>query len=668
MSAQSGNDPSLDWPVSIYLLKDLFLVPPDSGVNDKNYAYVNPRVMAIPPLDRPANLKVLTIDEKDFTHGSVKEPAQSVIWLEEAPVELTASFLSEIKQAVESGATLVFSGNTMPLLSAYAAATSGKPFDEASIHPDIFFEDFENGYDKWSQTDEAFGLKPARGPYANQQPISGFTGNGFANSYAHGDGPTGKLTSQTFTIERNFVRFLIGGGHFETTQMRFIVDGKIVRAASGQNDEHLRQMTWNVTEFRGQTAHIEIVDEYRNGWGHIMVDEIVFSDWPGDRAVLPILEELLPVHFSGVQTAVNEKGDSEITLENPDSPPVLKTIAGLDQYERNGKVFLIAGQILDPTNTYSSRLRQTAYATLCSLVGANYVVTQGQSAKEPGFGTLALAVLKREATCLTSFTDWDEVWKQFQEHGHFSKLRPGAASLPTAPGETTNCALATSVTVPAGATVEVPFLLAWHYPNKYSVPGEWMGCHYATQWPNARAVIEEAIANYETLRVRTEVFRQTFYDSTLPYWLLDAVTANSAIIRHIGVVFRIANGDIYGWEGSNGSCDPTCTHVWGYEQALAHLFPDLEREMRRIDYLHQQKADGGINNRTSVPSPLHPTGEHPFTDGHASCILKAYREALNSPDDAFFVEYWPHVKKAVEYLITRDALSARRATEGNFAG
>ncbi len=135
------------------------------------------------------------------------------------------------------------------------------------------------------------------------------------------------------------------------------------------------------------------------------------------------------------------------------------------------------------------------------------------------------------------------------------------------------------------------------------------------------------------------------------------MTANAAILRHIGVVFRIANGDIYGWEGSNGCCQPTCTHVWGYEQTLAHLFPDLEREMRRIDFKHQQREDGGVNNRTDVPSPPRPTGEQPFADGHASCILKAYREALRSPDESFFKEYWPHIERAVEYLIGRDARS-----------
>jgi uncharacterized protein (DUF608 family) len=79
--------------------------------------------------------------------------------------------------------------------------------------------------------------------------------------------------------------------------------------------------------------------------------------------------------------------------------------------------------------------------------------------------------------------------------------------------------------------------------------------------------------------------------------------------------------------------------------------------MRRIDFTHQQEAGGGIHNRTDVPSPPHPTGERPFSDGHASCILKAYREALNCPDESFFQEYWPRVKRAVEYLIDRDAAS-----------
>jgi non-lysosomal glucosylceramidase len=288
------------------------------------------------------------------------------------------------------------------------------------------------------------------------------------------------------------------------------------------------------------------------------------------------------------------------------------------------------------------------------------------SAILPGFGTLALATAGSDITAMDQFEDWSEAWQEFSRHGRFSPPgpmesdeagRPGRRA-PTPQGRTINGAIASTVSIPPGGAVEVPFYFAWHYPNSYyKETGAWIGCHYATRWTDARAVIAAAAAGQEKWIERTERYRRTLYDSTLPDWLLDCLTANSAIIRHIGVVFRIQNGDIYGWEGSNGCCDPTCTHVWGYEQSLARLFPDLERDMRRIDFQHQQNPDGGINNRTDVPSPPHPTGEHPFADGHASCILKAYREALNSPDDSFFKEYWPNVKLAVEYLIHRDAVS-----------
>jgi len=95
-------------------------------------------------------------------------------------------------------------------------------------------------------------------------------------------------------------------------------------------------------------------------------------------------------------------------------------------------------------------------------------------------------------------------------------------------------------------------------------------------------------------------------------------------------------------------------HVWGYEQTPAYLFPDLEREMRRVDFQNQQGPDGGINNRTEIPSPPgKPTGERPFTDGHASCVLKFYREARNHADgSAYLRAHCPCIHAAaVDYLI-----------------
>ena len=45
------------------------------------------------------------------------------------------------------------------------------------------------------------------------------------------------------------------------------------------------------------------MDEQKGGWGHINVDQIEFSDMPGNRAVMALLEELLPARFSAVHPA-----------------------------------------------------------------------------------------------------------------------------------------------------------------------------------------------------------------------------------------------------------------------------------------------------------------------------------------------------------------------------
>ena len=388
------------------------------------------------------------------------------------------------------------------------------------------------------------------------------------------------------------------------------------------------------------------MDEAAGGWGHINVDEIVFSDWPAAREVVSILEALLPGTADGSFT----------------------TPAGHSAHRREvgqGSVVVVDGEILDRAYALCSLPRQRAFAELCAVASGDvkYKAPIGHFAKAPGFGTVALATTGPRPTAFAHGDDLAEAWKEFAAGGTFA--RSDATPAPTAPGKTCCGALAATVELAPGSSAEIPFFLTWHYPNKYNdQTGDWIGCHYATQWNDARAVARAAASNVQTWRARTEAFRRTIYDSTLPYWLTDCLTANAAIIRHIGVVFRPANGDIYGWEGSNGCCEPTCTHVWGYEQSLARLFPDLERDMRRIDFQHQQGADGGVNNRTIFPSPPHPTGEHPFVDGHASCVLKAYREALLSPDEGFFQEYWPHIKRAVQYLIDRDARSAGGHPQG----
>jgi uncharacterized protein (DUF608 family) len=669
MRAEAGSEPTLDKAVTILTTANL-------------------KALTAPPTDRPANLTVEVLDSKPIPAAHLSHPSQTILWLEEPSTDLSEPFLRSALDAVQAGATLLFSGRAMPLLEAYASWTGGKPVNEVSTRPDVVFEDFEHGYENWKVEGEAFGMEPAHGTLPNQQRVSGFLGHGLINSFFGGDDATGRLVSKDFTIEHRFIRFLVGGGHFPRTQVRLLVNGQVVRATSGKDNERLEPAAWDVRKFEGKTAHIEIVDDRKGGWGHVNVDQIEFSDMPGNRAVMALLEELLPARFSAIPPA-----DKSATSVRPGAYENLVLLPGAKETNSaggrtlltraigNGRVIIANGPVLEPANAAISPQRQLAYAFLCSLVGANYTGSGGrQHPKAPGFGTLALVALRDKTTVLPACEHVTEAWEKFSANGCFTTPNQAQPNAPTPLGRTVYGAVATSVTVPAHAMLEVPFLLTWNYPNKYNASHTWMGCHYATRWPDARAVLRQVAGGqaflsgssasfqvadknvpapgFSQMRHRTERFRRTFYDSTLPYWLLDCVTANAAIARHIGVVFRIANGDTYGWEGSNGCCQPSCTHVWGYEQTFARLFPDLERDMRRIDFMHQQQDDGGVRNRTEVPSPPRPTNEHPFADGHASCILKAYREALNHPDEAFFGQYWPHIKRAAEYLIARDAKSA----------
>jgi len=150
---------------------------------------------------------------------------------------------------------------------------------------DIIFADFEGtNYGVWKVTGDAFGRGPARGTLPGQMAVSGFQGKGLVNSFNKGDGATGTLNSPDFTIERKFISFLIGGGGFAgKTCMNLLVGGKVVRTATGPNtdpggSEQLSASSWDVAEFIGKTARIEIVDQATGGWGHINVDQIVFTD------------------------------------------------------------------------------------------------------------------------------------------------------------------------------------------------------------------------------------------------------------------------------------------------------------------------------------------------------------------------------------------------------
>jgi fructan beta-fructosidase len=157
---------------------------------------------------------------------------------------------------------------------------------------DLLLNDFEGAdYGGWKTEGKSFGPGPAQGTLPGQMDVTGFLGKGLANSIHGGDGPTGKLTSPEFTIERDYLTFLIGGGgHQGKTCMNLLVGGVLVLTATGPNTEPggselLKWENWDVKKYRGKRAVIQIVDDASGGWGHINVDQIVQSNTPANAPV-----------------------------------------------------------------------------------------------------------------------------------------------------------------------------------------------------------------------------------------------------------------------------------------------------------------------------------------------------------------------------------------------
>ncbi|MFD9107781.1 GH32 C-terminal domain-containing protein [Streptomyces bottropensis] len=143
---------------------------------------------------------------------------------------------------------------------------------------------FEGGtYGDWTTTGDAFGPAPATGTLPGQQQVSGFQGGGLVNTFLNGDAGTGTLTSPEFTLDKRYVNFLIGGGNHpagsaDPTALELLVDGQVVRSATGKDAEALDIASWDVHDLAGKKARIRVVDDNTGGWGHLNVDQITLSD------------------------------------------------------------------------------------------------------------------------------------------------------------------------------------------------------------------------------------------------------------------------------------------------------------------------------------------------------------------------------------------------------
>ena len=166
----------------------------------------------------------------------------------------------------------------------------------------------------------------------------------------------------------------------------------------------------------------------------------------------------------------------------------------------------------------------------------------------------------------------------------------------------------------------------------------------------------EALRRWDELEAATAAFRDSLFGSSMPPEIIDAVAGTLGVLRSATVI-RLEGGELWGWEGQHigeGSCEGSCTHVWNYQQALAWLFPALERTLRETEFAYNQLPNGGLTFRQRLPLGSGFDVIGPCADGHFGATIKAYREWRNSGDDAWLKRYWPNIRRSIEYAWSPD--------------
>ncbi len=255
--------------------------------------------------------------------------------------------------------------------------------------------------------------------------------------------------------------------------------------------------------------------------------------------------------------------------------------------------------------------------------------------KQGDSGTMALAVVGKGAAN-------PEVNAADLPAGAFVK-----SDRPTANGQTPVAAVAQEQVIPAGQSADFRFVIAWHFPHsKIPCPDAETGNYFAKRFRDATAVADYVAAELPRLDSQTRLWRDTWYDSTLPHWFLDRTFLNTSILA-TSTSHRFTSGRFWAWEGV-GCCPGTCTHVWHYAQAVGRLFPEIERDLReRVDFGVGFIPDSGVVRHRAE-------GSAPAIDGHCGRILGVWREHQMSADDAFLKRLWPKVKRALEHVIEHD--------------
>ncbi|NNC14032.1 hypothetical protein HII28_19410 [Planctomonas sp. JC2975] len=284
--------------------------------------------------------------------------------------------------------------------------------------------------------------------------------------------------------------------------------------------------------------------------------------------------------------------------------------------------------------------------------------------KSEAAGTFVLAMMVDETTTATTRSGWADAtwgnslldfWDDFTDDGRLDERRSSSAR-PIG-------SLAGSVSIPAGETRSLTFLMTWAFPNRYAwrsedhhldqaeYTSEIVGNRYCHAYPDPWQTALKAAAALPRLEELTVAAVTAIVDSAVPVEIREAALFNISTLRS-PTVFRVADGRLYGWEGvmdRTGSCFGTCTHVWGYEFATSFWFAEFAWSLRETQYELATNDDGLMSFRVGLPTSQSQNWALAAADGQMASLIHLFHDWRLSGDDARLRRLWPAARKTLEF-------------------
>ena len=138
--------------------------------------------------------------------------------------------------------------------------------------------DFEKDWltSGWELEGSAFGGQPMS---HSQHGSKGIVGKRYAASFYGHDGGVGTVTSPEFVLGKDYLHFKVAGGsEKEILGVHLLVEGVSVYQEVGKKSNDLEWRTWDLKDYRGKKAKVQLVDKSKGGWGFISADHFVLSE------------------------------------------------------------------------------------------------------------------------------------------------------------------------------------------------------------------------------------------------------------------------------------------------------------------------------------------------------------------------------------------------------